>query len=293
MWCMVHVREQVRWLGSESCLFALCEQLHMVRSMLSLSPGERPEAAEITGLPLFQNLELPCRIAVRQRSRTYSSSSMGRPSRQTPTSWKPVYTFYKPWCYVASSSALLFIYFLLCLSRKPPNQGLCLTNVNIMNTTACTDMLVNHFMIYDQFLLKDYTFISKVAATNNVLDQTLLDLYLSCFQVSLSYSWTTVTDLIRLVLTINLLHLHLGIKPRGHSKGAFDARFTSDWNCVLVWASPVALTLYMPDLGNQKDHHFVVLWKNFDSCPSDETCLYKWAIWPNECISSGSFVACT
>lgn len=57
----------------------------MVHSMLSWSPCERPEAAEIIGLPLFQDLELelPCRMAVRQRSRTYSASSMGRPSRQT------------------------------------------------------------------------------------------------------------------------------------------------------------------------------------------------------------------
>uniref|UniRef100_A0A4W6C6A8 non-specific serine/threonine protein kinase n=1 Tax=Lates calcarifer TaxID=8187 RepID=A0A4W6C6A8_LATCA len=59
------------------------QELSMVRSMLSLSPSERPEAAEITGTPLFQELELPCRLAVRQRSRTYSASSMGRPSRQT------------------------------------------------------------------------------------------------------------------------------------------------------------------------------------------------------------------
>ncbi|XP_047467265.1 eukaryotic translation initiation factor 2-alpha kinase 3 [Mugil cephalus] len=59
------------------------QELSMVRSMLSLSPGERPEAADITGTPLFQELELPCRLAVRQRSRTYSASSMGRPSRQT------------------------------------------------------------------------------------------------------------------------------------------------------------------------------------------------------------------
>uniref|UniRef100_A0A3Q0TA39 non-specific serine/threonine protein kinase n=1 Tax=Amphilophus citrinellus TaxID=61819 RepID=A0A3Q0TA39_AMPCI len=61
------------------------QELSMVRSMLSLSPSERPEAAEITGTPLFQDLELPCRLAVRQRSRTYSASSMGRPSRQTST----------------------------------------------------------------------------------------------------------------------------------------------------------------------------------------------------------------
>ncbi|XP_076002772.1 eukaryotic translation initiation factor 2-alpha kinase 3 [Genypterus blacodes] len=60
------------------------QELSMVCSMLSHCPSERPEAAEITGTPLFQELELelPCRLAVRQRSRTYSASSMGRPSRQ-------------------------------------------------------------------------------------------------------------------------------------------------------------------------------------------------------------------
>ncbi|KAK5616256.1 hypothetical protein CRENBAI_015164 [Crenichthys baileyi] len=62
------------------------EELSMVRSMLSLSPSERPEAADITAMSLFQELELPCRLAVRQRCRTYSSSSMGRPSRQTSSS---------------------------------------------------------------------------------------------------------------------------------------------------------------------------------------------------------------
>uniref|UniRef100_A0A1A8I4G3 Eukaryotic translation initiation factor 2-alpha kinase 3 n=2 Tax=Nothobranchius kuhntae TaxID=321403 RepID=A0A1A8I4G3_NOTKU len=62
------------------------QELNMVRSMLSLSPSERPEAVEITGMSLFQQLELPCRLAVRQRSRTYSSSSLGRPFRQTSTS---------------------------------------------------------------------------------------------------------------------------------------------------------------------------------------------------------------
>ncbi|XP_075873524.1 eukaryotic translation initiation factor 2-alpha kinase 3, partial [Nelusetta ayraudi] len=64
------------------------EELSMVRRMLSLSPGERPEAADIIATPLFQELELELeaswRPAVRQRSRTYSASSMGRPSRQTP-----------------------------------------------------------------------------------------------------------------------------------------------------------------------------------------------------------------
>ncbi|XP_014834773.1 PREDICTED: eukaryotic translation initiation factor 2-alpha kinase 3-like [Poecilia mexicana] len=62
------------------------EELTMVRSMLSPSPSERPEAADITAMSLFQELELPCRLAVRQRSRTYSSSSMGRPARQASSS---------------------------------------------------------------------------------------------------------------------------------------------------------------------------------------------------------------
>ncbi|XP_051942433.1 eukaryotic translation initiation factor 2-alpha kinase 3 [Hippocampus zosterae] len=53
-------------------------ELSMVLSMLSLIPAERPEAADITCLPLFADLELPCRqAAVRQRSRTYSTSSTG------------------------------------------------------------------------------------------------------------------------------------------------------------------------------------------------------------------------
>ncbi|XP_041810425.1 eukaryotic translation initiation factor 2-alpha kinase 3 [Chelmon rostratus] len=65
------------------------QELSMVHRMLSWSPSERPEAAEITGTPLFHELELEldhaCRMTVRQRSRTYSASSMGRPSRQTST----------------------------------------------------------------------------------------------------------------------------------------------------------------------------------------------------------------
>ncbi|KAJ3613915.1 hypothetical protein NHX12_020158 [Muraenolepis orangiensis] len=62
------------------------QELGMVRSMLSRTPSERPEAADITETPLFQDLELPCRPALRQRSRTYSASSMGRPARQTSSS---------------------------------------------------------------------------------------------------------------------------------------------------------------------------------------------------------------
>ncbi|KAG9275196.1 eukaryotic translation initiation factor 2-alpha kinase 3 [Astyanax mexicanus] len=60
------------------------QEAQMVRCMLSPVPAERPEASEITEAPLFQELEMPCRI--RQRSRTYSSSSTGRPSRQISNS---------------------------------------------------------------------------------------------------------------------------------------------------------------------------------------------------------------
>uniref|UniRef100_A0A673YDH1 PRKR-like endoplasmic reticulum kinase n=2 Tax=Salmo trutta TaxID=8032 RepID=A0A673YDH1_SALTR len=62
------------------------QELGMVRSMLSLNPAERPEAADITEEPLFQELEVPCRLAVRQRSRTYSASSAGWPARTSITS---------------------------------------------------------------------------------------------------------------------------------------------------------------------------------------------------------------
>uniref|UniRef100_A0AAY4ERQ5 non-specific serine/threonine protein kinase n=1 Tax=Denticeps clupeoides TaxID=299321 RepID=A0AAY4ERQ5_9TELE len=57
------------------------QETEMVRSMLSRNPAERPEASEITDAPLLNDLELPCRV--RQRSRTYSSSSTGRPARST------------------------------------------------------------------------------------------------------------------------------------------------------------------------------------------------------------------
>ncbi|XP_051503647.1 eukaryotic translation initiation factor 2-alpha kinase 3-like [Myxocyprinus asiaticus] len=60
------------------------QEAQMVRCMLSRVPAERPEASEITEAPLFQELEVPCRI--RQRTRTYSASSAGRPSRQISTS---------------------------------------------------------------------------------------------------------------------------------------------------------------------------------------------------------------
>uniref|UniRef100_A0A8C2KIN5 non-specific serine/threonine protein kinase n=1 Tax=Cyprinus carpio TaxID=7962 RepID=A0A8C2KIN5_CYPCA len=59
-------------------------EAQMVYCMLSRVPAERPEASEITEAPLFQELEVPCRI--RQRTRTYSASSAGRPTRQISSS---------------------------------------------------------------------------------------------------------------------------------------------------------------------------------------------------------------
>uniref|UniRef100_A0A8C2KFS9 non-specific serine/threonine protein kinase n=1 Tax=Cyprinus carpio TaxID=7962 RepID=A0A8C2KFS9_CYPCA len=75
----VRVRPLFRCLGPVRFLF-----LKMVYCMLSRVPAERPEASEITEAPLFQELEVPCRI--RQRTRTYSASSAGRPTRQISSS---------------------------------------------------------------------------------------------------------------------------------------------------------------------------------------------------------------
>ncbi|XP_030628507.1 eukaryotic translation initiation factor 2-alpha kinase 3 [Chanos chanos] len=60
------------------------QEAQMVRCMLSPVPAERPETSEITETALFQELEMPCRV--RQRSRTYSASSSGRPARPISTS---------------------------------------------------------------------------------------------------------------------------------------------------------------------------------------------------------------
>nr|XP_006629631.1 PREDICTED: eukaryotic translation initiation factor 2-alpha kinase 3 isoform X1 [Lepisosteus oculatus] len=57
------------------------QELVMVRRMLSPCPSERPEAVDITETPLFQELEVPSRLVLRQRSRTYSSSG-GSHTRQ-------------------------------------------------------------------------------------------------------------------------------------------------------------------------------------------------------------------
>ncbi|KAJ8281468.1 hypothetical protein GJAV_G00068040 [Gymnothorax javanicus] len=62
------------------------QECKMVGCMLSPSPAERPEALEITETPLLQELDVPCRFTLRQRSRTYSSSSTGRPARQSSQS---------------------------------------------------------------------------------------------------------------------------------------------------------------------------------------------------------------
>ncbi|XP_074847776.1 eukaryotic translation initiation factor 2-alpha kinase 3 isoform X2 [Carettochelys insculpta] len=48
----------------------------MVKHMLSPSPTERPEAEDIIENPLFEDLELPAKSMLRQRSRTMSSSGI-------------------------------------------------------------------------------------------------------------------------------------------------------------------------------------------------------------------------
>ncbi|KAM4053625.1 eukaryotic translation initiation factor 2-alpha kinase 3 isoform 2-T2 [Anomaloglossus baeobatrachus] len=48
----------------------------MVRHMLSHNPGERPEAEEIIESPVFENVDLPSNLLLRQRSRTLSSSGL-------------------------------------------------------------------------------------------------------------------------------------------------------------------------------------------------------------------------
>ncbi|XP_077136377.1 eukaryotic translation initiation factor 2-alpha kinase 3 isoform X1 [Ranitomeya variabilis] len=48
----------------------------MVRHMLSHNPSERPEAEDIIDSPVFENVELPSKLILRQRSRTLSSSGL-------------------------------------------------------------------------------------------------------------------------------------------------------------------------------------------------------------------------
>uniref|UniRef100_A0A8D0GKF0 non-specific serine/threonine protein kinase n=1 Tax=Sphenodon punctatus TaxID=8508 RepID=A0A8D0GKF0_SPHPU len=57
------------------------QEYAMVKHMLSPSPTERPEAAEIIDNPIFEDLELPAIPVLRQRSRTMSSSGI-KHSRQ-------------------------------------------------------------------------------------------------------------------------------------------------------------------------------------------------------------------
>ncbi|XP_066483703.1 eukaryotic translation initiation factor 2-alpha kinase 3 isoform X2 [Tiliqua scincoides] len=52
------------------------QEYAMVKHMLSPSPTERPEAADIIENPLFEDLELPAKPVIRQRSRTMSSSGI-------------------------------------------------------------------------------------------------------------------------------------------------------------------------------------------------------------------------
>ncbi|TFK10059.1 alpha/beta hydrolase domain-containing protein 13 [Platysternon megacephalum] len=57
------------------------QEYTMVKHMLSPSPTERPEAEDIIENPLFEDLELPAKSLLRQRSRTMSSSGI-KHSRQ-------------------------------------------------------------------------------------------------------------------------------------------------------------------------------------------------------------------
>ncbi|XP_034990570.2 eukaryotic translation initiation factor 2-alpha kinase 3 isoform X1 [Zootoca vivipara] len=52
------------------------QEYAMVKHMLSPSPTERPEAADIIENPLFEDLEFPATPVLRQRSRTMSTSGM-------------------------------------------------------------------------------------------------------------------------------------------------------------------------------------------------------------------------
>ncbi|XP_007952297.1 eukaryotic translation initiation factor 2-alpha kinase 3 [Orycteropus afer afer] len=61
----------------------------MVQHMLSPSPVERPEATDIIENAVFEDLELPGKTVLRQRSRSMSSSGT-KPSRQSSTSQSPL-----------------------------------------------------------------------------------------------------------------------------------------------------------------------------------------------------------
>ncbi|XP_066429058.1 eukaryotic translation initiation factor 2-alpha kinase 3 isoform X2 [Eleutherodactylus coqui] len=50
------------------------EEHSMVRHMLSHNPSERPEAEDIIESPIFENIDLPSKLMLRQRSRTLSTS---------------------------------------------------------------------------------------------------------------------------------------------------------------------------------------------------------------------------
>uniref|UniRef100_A0A8C5M8Q9 Eukaryotic translation initiation factor 2-alpha kinase 3 n=1 Tax=Leptobrachium leishanense TaxID=445787 RepID=A0A8C5M8Q9_9ANUR len=52
------------------------EEQRMVLDMLSHNPSERPEAEEIIDHALFENIELPGKLILRQRSRTLSTSGL-------------------------------------------------------------------------------------------------------------------------------------------------------------------------------------------------------------------------
>uniref|UniRef100_K7FUE2 Eukaryotic translation initiation factor 2-alpha kinase 3 n=1 Tax=Pelodiscus sinensis TaxID=13735 RepID=K7FUE2_PELSI len=65
------------------------QEYTMVKHMLSPSPTERPEAEDIIENPLFEDLELPAKSMLRQRSRTMSSSGI-KHSRQPSNRLDPL-----------------------------------------------------------------------------------------------------------------------------------------------------------------------------------------------------------
>lgn len=64
-------------------------QYVMVKDMLSPSPMDRPEATNIIENSVFEDLELPGKTVLRQRSRSLSSSGT-KPVRLPSSSRSPV-----------------------------------------------------------------------------------------------------------------------------------------------------------------------------------------------------------
>lgn len=106
------------------------QEQNMVLHMLSHNPSERPEAEEIIENPLFESIELPGKLTLRQRSRTLSTS--GLKSLKNSIKWSlPLYIPCHNW---------------LCPTRMIADQ-----TVSVMrswpNTTRKTFFFYNSFYI--------------------------------------------------------------------------------------------------------------------------------------------------